>query len=474
MNGRRGQVALYLVMVLVAIMVLVLANASAFLAVRAKNHAMNAGDAAALAAAHRQAELLNEIGRLNLRHAEADAIQDYGRSREIVREQKRLALLGPIDCLRAAQEAARANGACVSESMTRILRKHVDEIRSRYKTLPEIFPEPWEGAWDEYAAELASVVADGIVAGPDNIEFLDGVWVFPLYSPVFYNMIFSRSWCKIVVNNWGWLLNCDSHNMPHPVYNENDVVVNCEICSLHLELRPLYVSDGEPRRRFREVMTLNGATFPPEDEDEAEDDRASDDPSRYYFCYDSKVWFDGDGTRVWKEMDPESEFRFPVLARPKPEFDVLGCSSVFRVIETIPRLLSGTSTSGAWSAAAKPFGTIQTSDGRSIVTHEEAFRLVLPAYEETRLIPICAAYADGHELPGADEDWINHVREHVPQYLAQGVNGLPVCRYCHALTEWEDPLFRQGIAAWIDKHGQTCVRPSGSGPSQQGGTSYAH
>ena len=77
MKAERGQVALYLAMVLVAVMVLALMNVGAFLAVRAKNHAMNAGDAAALAAARRQAELLNEIGRLNLRHAEAEWIGGY-------------------------------------------------------------------------------------------------------------------------------------------------------------------------------------------------------------------------------------------------------------------------------------------------------------------------------------------------------------------------------------------------------------
>ena len=90
MKTSRGQAALYLVMALVGIMMLVLANVGAFLSVRAKNRAMNAGDAAALAAARRQAELLNEIGRLNLRHAEADYIGDrrikltaaYGRRNE--------------------------------------------------------------------------------------------------------------------------------------------------------------------------------------------------------------------------------------------------------------------------------------------------------------------------------------------------------------------------------------------------------
>ena len=121
MKAERGQVALYLAMVLVAVMVLALMNVGAFLAVRAKNHAMNAGDAAALAAARRQGELLNEIGRLNLRHAEADyrelckppGERDWSESAEIVHRQRRIAFLGPLDCLRVANEAAKANGVSV-------------------------------------------------------------------------------------------------------------------------------------------------------------------------------------------------------------------------------------------------------------------------------------------------------------------------------------------------------------------------
>ena len=100
MKAKKGQAALYLILVLAAVTVLVLANVGTFLAVRAKNHTMNAGDAAALAAARRQAELLNEIGRLNLRHAEADYVGDWERAREIVEKQRRLCFLGPLDCLR--------------------------------------------------------------------------------------------------------------------------------------------------------------------------------------------------------------------------------------------------------------------------------------------------------------------------------------------------------------------------------------
>ena len=68
---RRGQVALYLVMVLVAIAVMMFANVNMFLAVRAKNRMMNAVDEAAIAAAKYQGELLNEIGRMNVEHLRA-------------------------------------------------------------------------------------------------------------------------------------------------------------------------------------------------------------------------------------------------------------------------------------------------------------------------------------------------------------------------------------------------------------------
>lgn len=466
MRGRRGQVAVYLVLVLVAIAVLMLMNVGAFLAVRAKNRAMNAGDAAALAAARVQGEILNEIGRLNLEHAVADESGQYGKSLEIIREQKRLAFLGPFRALRAAQEAARANGAPRNAEMESILRQHVSHVRSAYAQTPELFPEPWEGAWEEYASELSAAVSEGICAGPDNIDFADAVQCFPLYSRSFYEMIFGEAWCKLVVANWTFLLNCDSHNMPHPVYNENDAVVNCEICSLQLRLQPLALADEDERTRFRDALTRNGATFPPRDE-LVEDRRPADDPSRYYFVYDPVIW------RDWREMDPDSEFHFPLLGKVKPVFNVLGCASVFRVIETIPRLLTETTTTGSWSAAAKPFGTIRAESGEAIVTDESAFGLVLPAYEETRLIPLSAAYVDGQDLATADKDWLDHIREHIPQYLADGVDALPVCRFCGALTKWEDASYRAKIADWVKAHGQTCVRSSGS-VVYEGGTSYAH
>ena len=461
MTARRGQVVLYLVVTLVALAILMLANVGAFLAVRAKNRAMNAGDAAALAAARRQGELLNEIGRLNLRHAEAEYVGDWARALEIVEEQRRLVFLGPLDCVRVANKAAKDNGALESAELSDVLRRHVSDIGAKYIPNPDLYPEPWEGAWGEYAAELSSVAGGGIAAGCDNIEFLDAVECFPLTSKSFYSMIDGEAWCKLVVSGTTGLLDMDLHNLPQPTYGERAAVVNCEVCSLHLEARCLNLGESE-LAAFRALLERNGASFPVDPP--AEDGRPADDPSRAYFFYDESAWC---------ALSPQIErANLPLAGTIKPEFDVKGCASVFRVVEAVPMLLSGSTRHGAWNAAAKPFGTVETSAGRSAVTHEEARGLVLPSFEAVRLVPL--ALADEGDLSTADVPWLDHVREHVPRLLADGSDGLsPSCRYCSLLKKWNDPDFRSRAAAWIAANAETCLRGSGgSGPT--GGTSYAH
>ena len=460
MRMRRGQVALYLVLVLVAITVLAIGNVGVFLSVRAKNHAMNAGDAAALAAARRQAELLNEIGRLNLRHAEADYVGDWERAREIVREQRRIAFLGPLDCVRAANEAAVANGAATSDEFSQILLTHAADVSSKYAQYPELYPEPWDGAWEEYAAELRAVAAGGLAVGPDNAEFLDAVECFPLTSKSFYAMIEGESWCKLVVAGLTRLLEMDLHNLPQPIYGETAAVVNCEICSLHLETRTLLLDPGE-LDAFRALLARNGASFP--EEEPVEDDRAPDDPSRTYFFYDVSAWCD------WSPQIARANL--PISGTIKPEFDVKGCASVFRVYEDVPQLLSGTTRRGYWNAAAKPFGTVDASSSRSIVTDPAAYGMVLPAFEAVRLVPL--ALADEGDLSTADAAWLGHVRDHVPRLFQAGAGGLDgTCRYCASLAKWNDPDFRAKAAAWIAANEETCRRGSG-GAGPTGGTAYA-
>ena len=299
---------------------------------------------------------------------------------------------------------------------------------------PELYPEPWDGAWGEYAAGLRALAAGGIAAGPDNAEFLDAVECFPLTSKSFYAMIDGEAWCKLVVAGLTGLLDMDLHNLPQPVYGETAAVVNSEICSLHLETRALLLEPDE-LLDFRELLARNGASFP--EGPPAEDDRAPDDPSRIYFFYDESDWC------AWSPQIAKANL--PISGTIKPEFDVKGCASVFRVYEDIPQLLSGTSRRSSWNAAAKPFGTVSASSSSAVVTDPAALGMVLPAFEAVRLVPL--ALADEGDLSTADAAWLRHVREHVPRLFQDGADGLDgLCRYCASLAKWNDPDFRAKAA----------------------------
>ena len=176
MEARRGQVAIFLIMTLVVIFLLALLNVDAFVAVRTKNRLQNGGDAAAIAAARRQGELINEIGRLNAAHIVAAVHDDARACEEAVLLQRHLALLGPVDALRRANEAALKNRMEVRDEFSAILREHVAAIRTVYSGGGgdgEPYPEPFPGAWTEYATAIDNVISGGLATGPDNVEFLE-------------------------------------------------------------------------------------------------------------------------------------------------------------------------------------------------------------------------------------------------------------------------------------------------------------
>ena len=261
MKARKGQIAILLAAALLAVIVLAVMNVSVFLAVRSKNRAMNAGDAAAIAVAKYQGELLNRIGQLNVDHLRAAIARDLDECARITLLQRRICFLDPMKGLSIGNAAARANGVERSpcDSVLRILREHVVDIRRVFATDPDLYPPPWEGAWEEYATQLETMVGElgeGFVAGPDNIEFVDAWECFPLLSKQFYNAIAGRSWCWFHFNG-EWLLDRDSHNMPRPDFSVRHSCDNCEIYPLHLEFRPMYGLDEEMREV---IMRLVGCT----------------------------------------------------------------------------------------------------------------------------------------------------------------------------------------------------------------------
>ena len=63
--------------------------------------------------------------------------------------------------LLAAQVAAKNNHIYVNDGMTSLLTDHVADIRNNYRVdfgNGMVFPEPWPGAWAEYADMISRAV----------------------------------------------------------------------------------------------------------------------------------------------------------------------------------------------------------------------------------------------------------------------------------------------------------------------------
>lgn len=460
MTARRGQIALYLVAVLVAITVLTLMNVGVFLSVRAKNRAMNAGDAAALAVAKYQGELLNRIGADNVEHLKAALENDETACEEIMDRQRRTCFLDPMEGLRIGNDAARRNGVDrdASEGMLRLLREHATVIRAGYANNPELYAPPWEGAWEEYATTLETHVGalgGGLVVGPDNVEFADAWECFPLLTRQFYHAIAGRNWCWFHFNG-EWLFDRDSRNMPRPDFSRPARQENSEIYSLHLTFRPIPETMDEEWTNI--IVRLTGCT-----ESDIQQSYLITNQLQQWAFYDSR-W------REWWEMDPSGAWNFPVVGEVKPEYDVRGCAAVCRVANPVPDLVNERCcTTVKWTAAAKPFGTVENLEGETDkVTALKRF--VTPAFTDARLVPIDAV--GGMELSTADVEWMDHVRAHLPAYYVDGprANG---CYYCAQLVLWERASFRREGKNWLERNAGTCVRPTGGGGGH-GGTPHGH
>lgn len=459
---RRGQVALYLVMTLVAVTFLVLMNVGAYLGVTAKNRAMNAGDAAAIAVAKYQGELLNRIGALNIEHLKAAIENDEKRCEEISLEQMRVCFLDPIEGIRIGNEAARKNGAKSNNEMHELLERHVIDIRTVYAANPELYPEAWEGAWEEYAQHLEIAIGEGITAGPDNIDFVDAASGHYLINALFYHAIAGKNWCWFHFNAQGLLENYSSFRDWPPLPGASDEIrrrrcVNSEIYSLNLDMKV-----GSARELLGDelIMRLSGASL-----SDIENSYMITNKVQKWYFYDQSRW------RTWEEMDPAGRWNFPVVGKVKDEYNVRGCAAICRVVYKAANMFGeGEAYSAEWAAAAKPFGTVEDFAGRlSPVTALNGF--VTSAFTDVRLVPLDAV--GGRDLSTADYGWMMHLREHLPLYLNSGPSAMPGCYYCAQLQAWERESLRAEARRWLKYNSGSCVRTVG-GDSYSGGTPHGH
>ena len=462
MKARRGQVAVYLALALLAIAILTLMNVGAYLAVSARNRTMNAGDAAAIAVAKYQGELLNRIGKANVDRLKAAIEGDAEKFAAIFESQLRTCFLDPLDGVRIGSEAAEANGIEIDDRMGEILSRHVNDVRIFYRADPTLYPEPWPGAWEEYAERLEAAIAPGVRAGPDNADFLDAAHDHYLLDKGFYEAVLGHNWCWFKFNAPGLLGSYFGFESWAPLPVDDDEkrrlkCVNSEIYSLHLCVRQ---GSAFELLGTNLVQRLTGASA----EDVAAAPLLANREARWFF-YDETNW------RRWEEFDPDGEYGFPACGKVLPEYDVRGCAAICRVTRKIPDVVTESDGRVAvWSAGAKPFGAVENERGERDVATALA-RFVTPVFSDARLVPIDTV--GGMDLSTADAEWMSHVRDHLPKYYAKGPDKLSDCPYCLALVLWERRSVRESGTIWLKYHSDDCIRPAPGGPGR-GGTAHGH
>lgn len=443
MKTRKGQVAIYLVMVLVALTILAVMNVDLFLSIRSKFKAQNAGDSAALSAARHQGHILNEIGRYNLEHLYAAIKEDAKRIAEIERIQRRLALLGPLEAVAMSSDAATKNGAIGNSEFSDFLHDHAKYVREVYafgdNSAEDPYPESWTGAWEEYANEIDRVAGKELSVGVDNIDFHDACGGHLLVTKRFYDAIQGRDWCWFFFNCNSTLEGYSSYHDWAPLSKkESGSFDNSEIYPLYVEFRRGNVFDWFSAN---EITSLLRSADYNVTEKEVGESSLLKDPKACWVFLDDFMW------RNWDEMKD-----FPLVGEVKKEFDYRGASAICRV----------TDNKNVWTAAAKPFGAVD----------QNAPKLVLPVFDAVRLVPIDAV--GGKDLATADIEWVRHVREHIGYYLEHGPTAFTDCGYCKLLKQWERRSFRQEGVLWLKFNSGSCYRPTGGSYSGSGGTAHGH
>ena len=462
---KSGQAIIFILLALVTLIFLLLYNIDLHQIVRRKNQTTSAGDAAVLAAARWQGASINLVGELNLMHIMALAEQNQDAVNAITNMQKRLCFSGPMTALFASQIAAKNNHMYVDEDMTALIEEHADTVRNVYPMLfngSMYFPEPWPGAWDDYADMLEQIAADGIAAGPDNAN-LYGVpsGGHLLLNKGFYDAIDGRNWCWFYFNANSLLMSYNSyHDWPPLPEAEIKPHNDCEFYSLGLSpytTRMELLFDADALQIFFRDAGFNDIPY------EWLTSTNVMESIETWHVYDSGIWDE------WLMIQSSDNDFFPITGPVREQYNYAGADAVVRVSAGVNRITPGVGGEQRkdhviWTAAAKPFGYLEV-DGTEVVPTAAA-NFVLPAFRNVRLIPIDSASGSGNG--SSDVEWVRHIRDHVYTYVDVGPKRSQ-CRYCNNLVTWENKSFRQTGIDWLAIYCNSCYKPKGSGGGGGGG-----
>jgi hypothetical protein len=461
----------FLLMIVVILALVVLWNFDLHKVLAVKVRSQNAGDAAALAAARWQGLSLNLVGHLNVQEAIAimNALTrgdgDFSEAIAIGDLEARVCFSGPMAGLAAAQSAAKLNGLYAADDFTRDLADHAYEVASVYPTRFTATPYANDPspptAWDDYAAMILAVASQGVAAWPANTKYYEDYAssAHLLLNPSFYDAVASSDWCWFYFNAYDELRNYRTWRDwpplplivdPHPLNAEYFGLGLSRIA--RLDALPLF-SDPLQRDEVDDLVDLLSAFAGMTISQEVAE------VSAQWYYYKDDPW------HAWTDLIPPG---FPFSGSVKPSYNYVGADAAVLTEARADRQTPGAASHTiAWSAAAKPFGFLEGP----VVPHR--YGLVLPAFHDVRLIPVDTSTGSyGGSRPG----WAVHIREHLPEYLSEGLSGCsPGCWYCAQLRTWEESSFRQAGIDWLSQHSRECRTSGGPGGStSRGGTRRGH
>ncbi len=432
-----------------------------------KSVTQNGGDAAALMGARWQGISLNVVGDLNLMQAIALTTGDDDTVAAISNIQARLLFVGPMVAFQATQQAAKNNGIFVNDEFSSFVREHAHIVRTEYTAISDVtgemfYPEPYEGAWLEYADMLDLVANDGVAAGPDNMQlYSDPTGGHVLYDIGFYEAVAGRNWCwfyhnaPTLLSDYVNFFPCWWPPLPDPPVRE---YLNSEFYGLHVR---------------KAYTTLDSFGLDAPGLTERAGERGFDTAISTGATQQAATWYVYGGRwGDWSAMSVSGGNAFPIAGPVQDVYNYSGADSAVRVEATTGRLTPGPDSSTisntiVWTSAAKPFGYLNETDRPMDHT------LVLPAFHDVRLIPVDASSAPAGG--GFNLDWRIHLEDHLPGYMDNGPFSLPGCHYCNQLRTWENVSFRQTGVDWLAAHSDRCIaRGGGGGGGPGGGTRRGH
>lgn len=436
-HRKRGQVAIFLVLILAGLVMMLSLNVDIFTASRSKIRLQNAADASALALARWQGATLNLIGDLNVAHMAAICQSNKAAIAGIASLQQRLSFMGPTAGFKAANDIARLNGVPVSRDMTDATRLVSTLVDDGYRKMIEV------------------VLRDGIRAGVDNAAIVKAGCSDPRADRDFYAAIANRDFRTLCVRFAG----CAHHlpSIPSGAPDPEELLLsgrdNACFGSVGVGWAggagyAAYIGELADLARdcgCESVVTEGGLTT-----------------NKNLFAESPWCVYDAD---EWRSLPDAFSFsRFPWLTPLQSRYDTMGGSATI-MIEGSVALTSIAAQTNAISAlaAAKALGSV---NGKGVA--ETSPPIVLPSFDKARLVPFAFGAATGRQGMAN----LNHVRS-----LAGllGLNG-GISAYLGLIDTFNSAEFQSAAEKWYSDHGHTdadgCRPPQRGGTERGGGTPY--